>query len=194
MQNFLPYSDFHKSASCLDNRRLVKQNLETTQCLAALCSFSQGWRNHPAVKAWVGHIPALIEYGLAINAECIKRGYKDNSAKYQRFSDYCEQNKLIKDYPTWLGNEDFHSSHRSRLLAKGLIDSICSVLKKKLKIKKLDNWTKKYFNKTKNELRFEDSHKLHDLAREQAGPFNINNHYSQFNWTDDPSKPYIWPN
>jgi hypothetical protein len=37
-----------------------------------------GWENHPAVKMWKGYELALMEYGLEICKEWIKRGFKDN--------------------------------------------------------------------------------------------------------------------
>ena len=36
MQTFLPYSDFEQSLSCLDNKRLGKQRVESMQILNIL--------------------------------------------------------------------------------------------------------------------------------------------------------------
>lgn len=191
MQNFLPYPDFEKSAQVLDNKRLVKQNLETRQCLNALC-FNGGWRNHPAVVAWENNILGLVYYGLAINAECVKRGFKDNKNEYDKYLEYCKVNQISKTYPAWLGDERIHSSHRSRLLCKGLIDSLCNGIKKHLKIKKIDDWCKQEFKLTKNQLRYEHITRLSEIIYKHGISYKIN-HYDQFGWKDDPSKPYIWP-
>lgn len=192
MQNFLPYADFDKSAQCLDNKRLSKQNLETRQCLSALCGFTKGWSSHPAVKAWEGYIPALIQYGLVINKECVKRGFENKEQAYLPFIDYCNQNNLPEKYPDWLGNEKLHSSHRSRLLCKGLIDVLCAGIKKHFKIKKIDEWCKQEFKLTKNQLRYEHVEKLSEIIYKNGISYQVS-HYDQFNWTDDPKMPYVWP-
>jgi hypothetical protein len=78
MQTFLPYKDFDKSASALDNKRLNKQILEGYQILKVLNNPDPhaGWRNHPAVKMWRGHENALFVYILAMLAEGDRRGIK----------------------------------------------------------------------------------------------------------------------
>lgn len=192
MQNFLPYADFDKSAQCLNSKRLVKQNLETRQCLAALCGFSVGWRNHPAVTSWENCIRALVYYGLAINAECVKRGFKNSEQAYLPFLDYCNQNNIPEKYPDWLGDEKIHSSHRSRLLCKGFIDVLCDGIKKHFKIKKIDDWCKREFGLTKNQLKYEHVEKLSKIIYDNGISYKVN-HYDKFGWKDDPRLPYVWP-
>lgn len=115
MQTFLPYSDFPMSARALDNRRLGKQRVETLQILNALTNPSYGWQNHPAVKMWRGHVPLLTLYGLAICAEWKRRGFNDTCAeKIAAFA----SSEILTERPAWLGNADFHASHRSNLLRK----------------------------------------------------------------------------
>ena len=63
MQTFLPYSDFEKTARCLDNKRLGKQRVETLQIL------NDSWPNHPATKMWRNYKGCLAEYGLIICEE-----------------------------------------------------------------------------------------------------------------------------
>jgi hypothetical protein len=76
-----------------------------------------GWRNHPAFKMWKGYSLALAHYGVAICEEWIKRGYKDTLL--DKFLQYVpDLNWVGVDIPLWLGNEKFHSSHRSCLLYK----------------------------------------------------------------------------
>lgn len=112
MQTFLPYSSFAESARVLDYRRLGKQRVECLQIRAALRGDS-GWKNHPAVRMWRGAEATLVEYAVAICDEWISRGYKDT----------CREKLLAVSpitfaSPTWLGNEDFHHSHRANLVRK----------------------------------------------------------------------------
>ena len=77
MQTFLPWPDFATSAKALDMRRLGKQRVETLQILKALTDENYGWQHHPATKMWRGYEVGLVNYGVAICAEWITRGYKD---------------------------------------------------------------------------------------------------------------------
>ena len=116
MQTFLPYADFPMSARSLDNRRLGKQRVETLQILNALTNPSYGWQNHPAVKMWRGHIPHLVLYGLAICEEWKRRGFNDTCA--EKIAAHMPSDCEAVSPPKWLGNADFHASHRSNLLRK----------------------------------------------------------------------------
>lgn len=115
MQTFLPYADYYKSANCLDNKRLGKQRVEVLQILNTLSGTSKGWNNHPIVKMWRGYEAALIEYGIAICDEWrLNRGFKDTiKVKIENIAP-----SSIVINPPWLGNEEFHRSHRSNLLRK----------------------------------------------------------------------------
>ncbi len=130
MQTFLPYSDFYKTAECLDYKRLGKQRLETLQIYKSLTEKNYGWKNHPAVKMWKGYEKELLIYGIIICNEWIKRGYKDTLKerfikelfKYQFYFyiDYNGNFELAKEkikYPIWL-NEEFCKSHQSNLIRK----------------------------------------------------------------------------
>jgi hypothetical protein len=123
MQTFLPYSNFQKSAQCLDYKRLGKQRVEAWQIYLVLTKEKYGWKNHPIVKMWKGYEQALLYYGKCICIEWIKRGYKDTLLiKFEKEleKEYCEED--IEDYmynkPFWLGNQKFHSAMRSNLLRK----------------------------------------------------------------------------
>lgn len=116
MQTFLPLPDFCASARTLDRQRLGKQRVEVLQILAALHGESKGWASHPAVRMWRGHVPSLVQYGVAICAEWRKRGYIDNCAP--RIAAYAGDEDFFAKPPSWLGSPDFHASHRSNLLRK----------------------------------------------------------------------------
>lgn len=118
MQTFLPYSDFSDSASCLDYRRLGKQRVEAMQIINVLEGKAKktktgkiAWQNHPAVLMWKNNIDALKLYCNIIIKEWISRGYKNNMSFY-----IIDKNNI--EMPKWLGNNEFHKSHRSNLLRK----------------------------------------------------------------------------
>lgn len=131
MQTFLPYKDFRKSAECLDRHRLGKQRLEAMQILRILVREATegpgvkiGYSNHPAVAMWRGHYRTLHRYATDVCKAWIARGYKDTCL--QKINDLYEsmydmsyvQHCVPVDDPRWLGDEKFHSSHRSILLKK----------------------------------------------------------------------------
>lgn len=111
MQTFLPYSSFEKSAFCLDKKRCWKQVVEAKQIINTLEGLSKGWRNHPATKMWVGHIPALKLYFNIFLGVC-KVKHKINT----HLEIYHVDN--LVSLPSWIGNEEFHKSHQSNLLRK----------------------------------------------------------------------------
>jgi hypothetical protein len=125
VQTFLPYSSYHKSFECLDYRRLGKQRVEAFQLLVAnedswalevrtkrtgKTDTPKGWRNHPAAVMWRNYQAALRQYYNACIREWIRRGY-NNTMESAPLPDAIE-------IPHWLGNEAFHSSHRSNLIRK----------------------------------------------------------------------------
>jgi hypothetical protein len=127
MQTFLPYADFAASARALDDRRLGKQRVEALQVVRALTVPGYGWRHHPAAKMWRGYEEALAAYGVAICAEWKRRGHADTcEAKILRdvtdagVTAVRSQAELAAagQLPPWLGDEEFHRSHRAALVRK----------------------------------------------------------------------------
>ncbi|WP_442543361.1 MSMEG_6728 family protein [Arthrobacter sp. KN11-1C] len=121
MQTFLPFPDFKQSAAVLDTARLGKQRVEALQILRALVIPEFGRPSHPAIRMWMGYVPALTLYGLAMVDEWVARGNPDNTrASITEFApqaahpDYASKIPM----PPWLGDADFHLSHRSKLLQK----------------------------------------------------------------------------
>lgn len=112
MQSFLPYSDFKKSFSVLDYKRLGKQRVETKQILNVLTGVqkTKGWMNHPAVLMWAGYEDALKLYHDYCIKEWVSRGYNNSMELFNQ-----NENVLM---PWWLGNENFHRAMRSRLIEK----------------------------------------------------------------------------
>lgn len=120
MQTFLPHPDFHESAKALDYRRLGKQRVEALQILNVLtgATTSKGWQNHPAVLMWKGYERSLVAYAVAICEVWTSKGYKDTVAEKVRGLEqtYLADKPLVQ--PMWIGQEDFHLSHRSNLVRK----------------------------------------------------------------------------
>lgn len=120
MQTFLPYADFSQTAACLDRQRLGNQRNEAKVILKTLL-YGGGWAHHPAVRMWHSHELALCNYGVTICVEWCRRGYKDKQLAY--FDEF--RRKLVGsghklEFPPWLGDDEFHASHRSNLLRKNL--------------------------------------------------------------------------
>ena len=119
MQTFLPYQSFEQSAASLDYRRLGKQRLEAMQLINSIAILKNnpqakvGWHNHPARRMWVGFTDALKLYCNVMITEWIARGYKNT----MQFYDIPNNIEL----PSWIGLEQFHSSHRANLLRKDFI-------------------------------------------------------------------------
>ena len=117
MQTFLPYHTFKESASALDWKRLGKQRVEAMQIINAIEGRPRkdgkpykGWINHPCSVMWGDYVIALKQYANTIIDEWINRVYKNNMKFYNI--------KLPFEMPHWLGNKEFHSSHRANLLRK----------------------------------------------------------------------------
>lgn len=109
MQTFLPYPDFCESARILDDKRLGKQRVEAYQILRTLHGVTSGWQHHPAVKMWRGYESALEQYMAWMIKQWVERGFR-NTMWIPDLA-HCPA-------PPWLGDERFHSSHRSNLLRK----------------------------------------------------------------------------
>ena len=112
MQTFLPYADFKQSAKALDYKRLGKQRVEAWQIYQIVSKHitQGGWVNHPAVKMWRWYPNALAKYYNLMVLEWLDRGYR-NTMKPIRM-------EFPIEYPTFVGDVEFHNSHRSNLLRK----------------------------------------------------------------------------
>lgn len=185
MQVFLPFTNFAECAAILDNTRLVKQQTECLQILKTISGKSRGWKNHPAVLMWQNSPVALSKYTICIGQECGKRGFIDKSSLFGEVSQ-------INDAPSWFGDERIHSSHRSKLLWKGRVDSVCARLKQHFKCRSINTWLiNNHFNRkdilTRGEVIF-----LEGLADDLHCPA-ISNYYAKFGWKEPDNLPYYWP-
>ncbi|RJU01788.1 hypothetical protein D6T65_09755 [Arthrobacter frigidicola] len=117
MQTFLPYPDFAASAAVLDQARLGKQRVETLQALRALVLPDYGWQRHPAIRMWMGYVPALSLYGRAMVEEWVSRGHADTTGPLIReFAPDADPREVL--LPSWLGDAGVHLSHQSNLIQK----------------------------------------------------------------------------
>lgn len=71
---------------------------------------SSGWKNHPAVKMWIGYLDSLKYYANCCIEEWISRGYKNNMKIYDVPDKF--------ENPWFIGNENFHRAMRARLIEK----------------------------------------------------------------------------
>lgn len=119
MQTFLPVPNYAESARILDYRRLGKQRVECKQIILAFSTIKGGWVNHPATKMWRGHEASLCMYGAAMCGEWVRRGYKDTLHPFFMIAmeQYAQDGRTTMP-PPWLGEDEFHASHRSNLLRK----------------------------------------------------------------------------
>ncbi|MFE5141271.1 MSMEG_6728 family protein [Streptomyces fagopyri] len=128
MQTFLPCPDFMQSAAVLDQARLGKQRVEALQVLRGLTVPGYGWRNHPAVRMWIGYEEALVRYGLDVCAMWTAEERADTCAAalaaefrlHRPGAPVRMQEQLDEEgeLPPWLGELAFHRSHQSALLRK----------------------------------------------------------------------------
>lgn len=133
MQTFLPFPSFEKSMRCLDDKRLGKQRVEAFQLLVALGDrwalaerqwridngltkdkqLKRGWSKHPAALMWKNYEEALKVYMNTAIREWKRRGFA-NSMREAPVS-------LCVEIPPWIGDNQFHASHRANLLRKSPI-------------------------------------------------------------------------
>lgn len=190
MQTFLISSNFAQSAAVLDPKRLNKQIVEGNQILSTLLNGSK-WHHHPAVLQWKGYENGLATYIRTFINEADRRGFKvDKGVANVTQHDAAIANSAA--IPPWLGNERFHSSHRSKLLFKGRVDSVCSQLKKFLGVRSINTWLKANGYPEKNYFKPPDIERLEVFCKNRFD-LQPTNYYSQFNWSEDDRQEYYWP-
>jgi hypothetical protein len=113
MQTFLPYNNFAKTASVLDQKRLGKQRVEAYQILNILEGRNPDskWKNHVAVRMWKGYEKCLrLYYNSMLNEWEQVRG-NNNNMPYLTV----KSGTII---PPWLSDPRLPLSHRGNLLRK----------------------------------------------------------------------------
>jgi len=192
MQVFLPYPDIEESVKHLDSQRLNKQCIETGQILNAIVN-KTGWKSHPISVMYSNNINSLVDYGLAACSEAKSRGIKWQT-NYDKIISFYDDS-LTDDAPDWLGRQDIHDSHKSRLLCKGEIDMLCLAIKKHLKLRSINTWllVNPIFKKEKNYLKFQDIDKLRSVVKDgNISLDSYSNFYKQYNWQVPMDLEYVW--
>ena len=124
MQTFLNEPTFKLIAKQLDPLRLRKQFIEARQIMDVLLEKPESrWRNHPAVKQWVGYEVALYNYSMEIGWEIKCRGWKyekNLEALELHYVNHLQDRELV--YPKWWLNPELSAriirTHRTRLFVK----------------------------------------------------------------------------
>jgi len=167
MQTFLPYSSFAQSAKALDNKRLGKQRVECLQILQSLSIPGHGWANHPACLMWKPNPKELVRYGIAICSEWQSRGFNDTvEGKLLEWADNNPDLYSLDGSLDWIGNVDFHNSHKSNLLRKAR-EGIFNII---------------YYLDDPNFKAWRIRHAIETLKW-----------YESQNWLVPPDLPYVWP-
>lgn len=147
MTTFLPSPDFQRSADILDPVRRWQQTLEGRFLVKVLeqgprCYYDplskkfvyspltrrltkaiEKWSirqtpyyTHPATKMWIGYVAALKVYTNTMLLTVL-RNKTHNVVVFGPY-DIQERHAGPIEYPPWLGDEQVHTSHKSRLLTK----------------------------------------------------------------------------
>lgn len=133
MQTFMAFPSFEKSLIILDDARLRKQRVETSQILTIIDPYwykfwshrkrkpqSKAWKNHPAVLMWSG---SKDNPGLYSDALALYYNYNIAIAEQRGFGPseklpYIRMRKQVVCLPPWFDDEAFHITHKSMLLQK----------------------------------------------------------------------------
>ena len=127
MQIFLPFADFEESCKALDTVRLGKQRVEAFQIWKAATSLAvTGWSNHVCTRMWRDYLPALRHYLIiccrVYGSRKTKKGaFCQNTKMLQHIEENCltiREGEIVT-LPPWIGNAQFHDSHKSMLYHKG---------------------------------------------------------------------------
>jgi hypothetical protein len=116
---YLPYANFQHCADCFDTRTLKRQ------CIRIIRLLEHYRRQYPnrlcrdigpcVADMWAKYQQALVQYGIILAAECLKRGV--NNAFLIRVARY--KDGTVAKMPKWLGWEPLHKSHRAALILLG---------------------------------------------------------------------------
>ena len=136
--------------------------------------------------------------------ECIESRKYKNSIYYD-LTNYLRDipNDSSTDFPPWMGDKDFHASHRSRLLFKGRTDAILAALKSYHNFKNFANvkfWLVSDFCSVVISDSFVKTNIFSENDLKQIEEWLVKNkvtvlpnHYLQFCWEEPDNILYVWP-
>jgi hypothetical protein len=113
MQVFLPWPSFTQSVRCLDKTRLGNQIWREAKTL-----LNGGWPNHPVAKMWADYKPALARYCVDGLYELRYRQDISTEAFDKHLLYFGQFNPFDAPMPPFIGDYNFHLSHRLNLLWK----------------------------------------------------------------------------
>ena len=153
------------------------------------------WKHHPAVLMWKEHEFALRSYVYDMCEAWIYRGFEDTITEKICRLRLPNNNKSL---PPWMGDERIHSSHRSRLLFKGYVDSLIKALQLDCGVSKPGKWLKENGYPKSNAFTLKDAERLNCNIFDELNTSLHSlwpNHYHQFKWkeTEFDGVPYYWP-
>ncbi len=109
MMIWLPYPDFTKSVSCLNTQHLNRQRANC-QVLSKSFISPNRWNHVPTFKAWKNYYEVFQYYHDVCVKEWVKRGFRTIAVLYEA------PKPDKRDLPWFIGEEQYHASHRSNLL------------------------------------------------------------------------------
>lgn len=192
MQTFLPYASFATSVKVLDYSRLFQQCQDVCTLLKLLeQQFNDPQQSDlcPDAKMWKGAELLLLKYAAyAFDEFTLRTGNPHKSEQVVRDSMFvflC----LDQPCPSWLGDEELHSNHRSRLLFKGELD----VLHKRFNVATARGIPHGRYTHTHirhfTQADFAAANAY--LDRQQVPSFA--NWYRQWGWSEEMSDHKYWP-
>lgn len=128
MQIFLPFPDFEQSCNALDTFRLGKQRIEAFQIWKAVTSQSKkGWANHVVTRMWKDYLVALRKYlVICCRVYGSRKTKKGKFCQNTKMLEHIKENNLeVQEHetvvmPPWIGDAQFHDSHKAMLYHKGV--------------------------------------------------------------------------
>jgi hypothetical protein len=106
---------------CLDRKRLLGEHREVHAIWTVLTTGSAGYRNHPEVVRWRGHLPELAMRHLDLEREMLRRGYSPTSP-IRCPGDPLEWNQRIS-FPEWPEPWEPVETMRAKLAAKLAVEA-----------------------------------------------------------------------
>lgn len=123
LRTWLPDPSFQVSASLLHDAEVHRTRTDVIFILEVLAGRQKHMRHSPPVTMWRGSELMLIAYGTAMCEEWKSRGQRDSLGDriFAYATEAFETGALNPhdngNKPWWLGNEGFHMSHKSGLIA-----------------------------------------------------------------------------
>lgn len=123
LRTWLPDKSFVSSATLLHDNEVFRVRQHALFILNTLAGRNNHMRHSPHVVMWRGSELALVSYGVTMCREWRQRGNEDKlepqilAFGQEGLDTEALSPELHGNRPWWLGNEGFHLSHKSGLIA-----------------------------------------------------------------------------